>query len=131
VAESVRQQRVAHAILKSLSLIMLREYGGTALGGVCVQEVRVTPDLRNADAWYTLLPGSPRRLTQDKLSEESKHIRYLLAKEIRHIKFMPELHFRFDEKAEDAVRLQELLDTLSRDRVTGDGGEEGGDDGAV
>jgi ribosome-binding factor A len=119
VADSVRQQRVAHAILKSLSLIMIREYGGTVLGGICVQEVRVSPDLRNATAWYTLLPGSPRKFTQDKLAEELKHIRYLLAKEIRHIKFMPELEFRFDGKAEETIRLQELLDNLSREREGG------------
>jgi len=123
VAESVRQQRVAHAIQKSLSMIMIREYGGTVLGGLCVQEVQVTPDLRNATAWYTLLPGSPRKFTQDKLVEELKHIRYLLSKEIRHIKFMPDLHFRFDEKAEDAIRLQSLLDTLSRERGEGSGEE--------
>jgi len=122
VAESVRQQRVAHAIQKSLSMIMIREYGGTVLGGLCVQEVQVSPDLRNATAWYTLLPGSPRKFTQDKLAEELKHIRYLLSKEIRHIKFMPELQFRFDDKIEDAIRLQALLDTLSRER--GEGGNE-------
>lgn len=124
MAGSVRQQRVAQAIFKSLSVIMIREYGGSPLGNMVIQEVRVSPDLRNAMVRYALMPGTPRRITQDRLDEEMKHIRYLLAREIRHIKFMPELDFRFNDRAEEESRLQELLDGLSRER------EERGDDGA-
>lgn len=116
MAGSVRQQRVAQAIFKNLSVILIREYGGTPLGGLVIQEVRVSPDLRNATVHYALMPGTPRRLAQDRLDEEMKRIRYLLAREIRHIKFMPELDFRFNERAEEENRLQELLDGLSRER---------------
>jgi len=116
---TVRRERVAQAIRKNLSLILLREYGDTPLAGLVIQEVSASPDLREATVRYSLMPGVPRKFTQDKLAEEEKRIRYLLAKEMRHLKFAPDLHFRFDETAESVVRLQELLDTLSRERGEG------------
>ncbi len=114
-----RRERVAQAIRKSLSLIFLREYAETPLAGILIQDVSASPDLREATVRYTLMPGTPRKFAQDRLAEEERHIRHLLAKEMRHLKFAPLLRFRFDEKAESVVRLQELLDTLSRERAEG------------
>ncbi len=115
-----RRERVAQAIRKNLSVIFLREYAETPLAGLIIQEVSASPDLREATVRYTLMPGVPRKFAQDRLAEEERHIRRLLAKEMRHLKFAPLLHFRFDETAESVVRLQELLDTLSRERAGGD-----------
>ncbi len=119
MARSVRCERVAQAIRRTLSLILLREYAETPLAALLIHEVSVTADLREATVRYTLMPGAPRKFTQDRLAEEERHIRHLLAGEMRHLKFVPLLHFRFDEQAESVVRLQELLDTLSRERAGG------------
>ena len=115
-----RRERVAQAIRKNLSLIFLREYAETPLAGIIIQDVSASPDLREATVRYTLREGTPRRLAQERLAEEGKRIRHLLVKEMRHLRFAPLLHFRLDEKAESVVRLQELLDTLSREREEGD-----------
>lgn len=98
-------------------MILLREYRDTPLASLIIQDVSASPDLREATVYYVIMRGAPRKFTQDKLAEEEHRIRRLLAAEMRHLKFVPHLHFRFDETAESVVRLEELLDTLSRERA--------------
>ncbi len=116
MAESVRQQKVCQAILRSLSTILLAEYGGSPIASAVVNRVKVTPDLRTATVYYTIMGKESREKLKSAFEEETKRIRFRLAKAISHIKFMPEIKFVYDDHAEEALRIEKLLDTISQER---------------
>jgi ribosome-binding factor A len=79
------------------------------VGFVTVIGVRVTPDLRKARVFYTVLgEDRDRDATRAALRSARSHLRAALGREVR-IKFVPELEFREDESAERSQRVDELL----------------------
>lgn len=115
MADSVRQKKISQAIFKSVSTIIIREYGGGDLGNVSVSDVRITPDLKTAIIYYTIFLDKSKRKIGVLLEKNAKHIRYLVAKDINHIKFIPELKFVFDEKEKEAIKIEKLIDDLKRE----------------
>jgi ribosome-binding factor A len=85
------------------------------VGFVTVTGVRVTPDLRKARVFYTVLGDeSARRGTRAALRSARSHLRASLGKEVR-IKFVPELEFEEDVDLDRVRRVDELIDRLSRE----------------
>jgi ribosome-binding factor A len=85
------------------------------VGFVTVIGVRVTPDLRKARVFYTVLGDeSARRGTRAALRSARSHLRASLGKEVR-IKFVPELEFEEDVDLDRVRRVDELIDRLSRE----------------
>ncbi len=79
------------------------------LGFVTVTGVKVTPDLRKAWVYYTVL-GEERdhRATAAALRSARSHLRTVLGHQIR-MKFTPELEFEEDAGAAGGERVDELL----------------------
>jgi ribosome-binding factor A len=85
------------------------------VGFVTVTGVRVTPDLRKARVFYTVLGDeSARRGTRAALRSARSHLRASLGKEVR-IKFVPELEFEEDVDLDRVRRVDELIDRISRE----------------
>src|SRR6266536_3860334 len=105
---SERLERVS----EELRAVLAEEIGrlkDPRVGFVTVTGVRVTPDLRKARVFYTVLGDeSARRGTRAALRSARSHLRASLGKEVR-IKFVPELEFREDETAQQGQRVEELL----------------------
>jgi ribosome-binding factor A len=79
------------------------------VGFVTVTGVRVTPDLRKARVFYTVLgEDRDRNATRAALLSARSHLRAILGREVR-IKFVPELEFREDEGARRGQRVEQLL----------------------
>jgi ribosome-binding factor A len=79
------------------------------VGFVTVTGVRVTPDLRKAHVFYTVLgEEEEQRATAAGLRSASGHLRQVLGHEVR-LKFLPELEFHEDEGPARAERVEELL----------------------
>jgi len=116
MADSVRQRRVREAIFRTLSNIIMHEYGATNLASVLISKVTVTPDLRVATVYYTLFGDTEREPVVEAFDRENKTIRYLLSKQISHLKHMPELRFRYDEHQEESIRLEKIFDQIKRDK---------------
>jgi ribosome-binding factor A len=79
------------------------------VGFVTVTGVRVTPDLRKAHVFYTVLgEEGDHRATAAGLRSASGHLRQVLGHQVR-LKFLPELEFHEDQGPARAERVEELL----------------------
>jgi ribosome-binding factor A len=79
------------------------------LGFVTVTGVRVTPDLRKARIFYTVLGEEKQhRGTRAALRSASSHLRMVLGREIR-LKVTPELEFTEDDAGERGQRIEQIL----------------------
>jgi ribosome-binding factor A len=79
------------------------------VGFVTVTGVHVTPDLRRAMVYYTVLgEESERKATAAGLRSAAGHLRQVLGHEVR-LKFLPELLFEQDDTPQRAERVDELL----------------------
>ncbi|HEY7280179.1 MAG TPA: 30S ribosome-binding factor RbfA [Actinomycetota bacterium] len=88
------------------------------LGFVTVTGVKVTPDLRKAWVYYTVL-GEDRdhRATAAALRSARSHLRAALGHQIR-MKFTPELEFEEDADAATGERVEELLRQIHAEHRT-------------
>ncbi|MPY96102.1 MAG: 30S ribosome-binding factor RbfA [Acidimicrobiia bacterium] len=120
---------------------LAREVLGEAISGLkdprigfaTVTSVRVSPDLRRARAWVSILGGDDEReATMDALRHATPHLRSVLGREVR-LRHTPQLEFLEDESAARGARIDEVL--RGDARATADGTDAGppgagGEDGA-
>jgi ribosome-binding factor A len=79
------------------------------VGFVTVTGVSVSPDLRRARVFYTVLGDDrARRATAAALRSARSHLRSVVGHQVR-LKFTPELEFREDEGARTGERIEEIL----------------------
>lgn len=85
------------------------------VGFVTVTGVEVTPDLRRAVVYYTVL-GEEReqKATAAGLRSAGAHLRQVIGGQVR-LKVLPALEFRRDEGMERARRVEELLEEVERE----------------
>lgn len=115
-----RAERVREAIKEVLAseVERLKDPG---IGFVTITEVTITPDLRNAKAFYTVYGSDVERAsTRDGLKRATKHLRSAVARQVR-LRFAPTLEFVEDPLAESASRIDTILAGLHRDEERDDG----------
>jgi ribosome-binding factor A len=89
------------------------------VGFVTVTGVHVTPDLRRAVVYYTVLgEEGERNATAAGLRSASGHLRQVIGHQVR-LKFLPELVFEEDDTMERAERVDELLRRIREDDEPG------------
>lgn len=89
------------------------------VGFVTVTGVDVSPDLRRAVVFYTVLgEETDRKATQAGLRSARGHLRQVLGSQVR-LKFLPELQFEEDHTQERADRVEELLRRIKEDDASG------------
>jgi ribosome-binding factor A len=101
------------------------------VGFVTVTRVEVSPDLRRATIFYTVL-GKDRdhRATRAGLQSARSHLRGVLGQQVR-LKFTPELEFEEDVGLAQVERVTELLRQIgaqsapAKAKASGDEDEEG------
>jgi len=119
-AERVRPERVAEAFKEILAAEIPR-LKDPRVGFVTVTGVDVTPDLRRAHVYYTVLGEEPdHRATRAALRSARGHLRRALGGQLR-LKYLPELLFEEDAAAARGERVEEILRTLRAEREDGDG----------
>jgi ribosome-binding factor A len=112
MTQSQRQLRVGELVRHALSAILMR--GGTYdpdidRAPITVPEVRMSPDLKIATVFVMPLGGANRDVVVKALARQAKPLRAQLAREIRQMKFMPELRFRLDTRFDDDDRMREAM----------------------
>lgn len=116
---SQRMLRVGELVRHALAALFARgEIEDDALRGavVTVPEVRMTPDLKIANAYVMPLGGTHADEIVAALNRHRKFIRGRIAPQID-LKFAPEIRFFVDETFEEAGRIDALLrsDRVKRD----------------
>jgi ribosome-binding factor A len=108
VAEKVRPERVAEEFREVLAEEIPR-LKDPRIGFVTVTRVDVSPDLRRATVFYTVLgENRDHRATRAGLQSARTHLRAELGHQVR-LKFTPELDFEEDVGLAQVERVTELL----------------------
>jgi ribosome-binding factor A len=107
-----RLDRVTEAIRKEASLIIHDQLKDPRLGFVTITRVWMTPDLRYAKIFFSVLgKDEDYKKTQAALDSASGFIRKLIAERIN-LRIAPEIGFEEDRSVEYSVRIQEILDEI-------------------
>ena len=112
---SRRTHRVGDLVRSALSEILLREVSDPRVRLVSITEVDVSPDLRHARVWTSVLGSDEEReAAMEALQRASGFIRRQLGKKLT-TRATPELVFELDTGAEHSQRISELLEEIQSD----------------
>lgn len=107
---SVRHERVQEQIKQVASRIILYELKDPRLGFVTVTRVDLSPDLRFAKIFYSVLgDDTDIKLTQRAIRHAKGHIQREIARNVR-LRFAPEISFEFDESPRKSIELAHIID---------------------
>jgi ribosome-binding factor A len=112
---TLRTEKVASLIREELGTYLSQRYQSSEFGLVTVTEVHVTPDLRIAKVYVSILGDEARKKsTLKQLELDKKQIRTFLGSHVR-IKFTPEVHFHLDESMDRIDRINRILGQIRSD----------------
>jgi ribosome-binding factor A len=110
-----RMRRVDEAMREVLSDAITSELKDPRVGFVTVTAVDTTPDLRQARVFVSVLgTDSERRRSLDGLRSAHGFLQRRVAEEL-HLKHTPTLDFAYDDTADRAQRIDELIDREAGD----------------
>jgi ribosome-binding factor A len=110
---SQRQLRVGELIRHALAEMLTRgEVHDPVIENhlITVPQVQMTADLRLATIYVIPLGGRDTEEVLTALERNKRHLRGELAKRVN-LKFAPDIRFRFDERFDEAERIEKLLRT--------------------
>jgi len=113
-----RSQRVGDLVREEVADIIMYRLKDPRIGFVTVTGVDMSPDMKNARVYVSVLKEEDRELTLDILNSSKSFIRSLLSKRLR-MKFIPTVEFRFDTSIEYGYKIDKLLKEIKdRDEDT-------------
>lgn len=106
-----RLDRVNEAIKRELGSLVRREFTFAAKL-VTVQEVDITPDLKNAHVYVGVI-GTPeeQHAAMSQLHEARPRLQRELSRRVI-MKFTPHLHFKLDQTGERGDRILQIIEEL-------------------
>lgn len=108
-----RIDRIEEQFRIELSEIIEREIQDPRIGLTTVTGVKVSPDLRHARVFVTVLgDAAQRKKALEGLRSAANYARHSLMKRLHHLRRIPELAFDYDEAVEKGIRIEELLDQI-------------------
>lgn len=112
VMEHKRADRIADLILKELAEVLLRRVKDPRLADITLTNVEVSPDLRHAKVYYSLL-GEDEKRNQAAMGLESARgfVKRELGKRLQ-LRRIPDISFYFDLSLEHGSHIDRLLAEL-------------------
>jgi ribosome-binding factor A len=115
---SRRQRQVAELLHEEVSQLIQHDSRDPRLGFVTVTGVDVTPDLRLARVYVTVLGDeADARETLTGLASAAGYFRHRL-KQLISLRYIPELSFKLDTSLEHGMRIDKLLDSIQDEGAT-------------
>jgi ribosome-binding factor A len=115
---TLRTDRVASLIRHELGMLFTTKYRDPGFGLITVTDVQVTPDLRIAKVYVSVLGGEKvRAAAMKQLELDKKALRLHIASHLR-LKYTPELQIYQDTTLDRVERIDEII----RQIHSGDGG---------
>lgn len=104
-------QKLARQVLGEL----IHDLKDPRIGFATITVVRITPDLRHARVWVSVMGSEEeQKTTMEGLESAKPYLRRELGREMR-LRYLPELIFELDQQVQEAVRVEELLHKLHED----------------
>ena len=112
---SRRTERIAALIQSVLGELLQRKLKDPRLGFVTVTGVDLTPDLKLARVFYTVLEKEKEKeSTQRALEHSAGFLQHEIAEELK-LRFTPKLSFHFDVAFEEGMRIEKILGELHQE----------------
>ena len=113
--EFSRTQRVRELIQRELAYLIQREMGDSHLGLITISEVEISPDLKEARVYITILgSNTSTEKTVQSLNDAAGLLRHHLAQRLT-LRTTPRLQFVYDSSLETGNRLLALIDSIKSD----------------
>jgi ribosome-binding factor A len=109
-----RLERVNQLMREEISRLVQRELKDPRLGWVTITEVAVTPDLRQAKVFVSVLGSEDKWVASFKALESARGFIWGALRRNLDLRVTPELDFRPDRSMEHAARMQALLAGLTK-----------------
>jgi len=124
---SRRTSRVEEASREVLAEVLAREVKDPRVGFVTITGVKVSPDLRHARVFVSVL-GEDEEVARSMAGLESArgYMRSELGKHLR-LKYLPEIEFVLEHGTEEALRLANLIREVASEMEEGGDGDDLGD----
>ncbi len=112
---SVRTDRVASVVKQEIGTILQKNFTVAESGLITVTEVRMSPDLKNAKVYVSILGDSAAKQKGVAFLEEQKSfIRGELGHHVR-LKFTPSIAFYLDESLDRAMNIENILNRIHKE----------------
>jgi ribosome-binding factor A len=116
-----RRERVEELIVREISEIVRREVKDPRIGFVTVTEAEVSPDLRHARVFVSVLGTEEEQAASLKgLNSAARFIRSEFGKRVS-MRVLPEFTFKIDTAIAHGARIHELLEQVKREEATQNG----------
>lgn len=110
-----RLNRINEELKKEISQIISFELKNPdATGLISVTKVKITPDLKYAKIYISLLNAKDDEKTMEALAQSSGFIRSVIAKRIN-LRITPELVFEKDDSMEYGMKIDSILKDLKKE----------------
>lgn len=118
---SLRTERVASLIKEEVGMMFSREYRDPAYGLMTVTEVHMTPDLRIARIYVSIM-ASPeiKERTLLMLEHRKPEIRSFIGSRLR-LKFTPSVQFYIDETLDRVEKIERIIKQIHKHDTPNDG----------
>lgn len=111
---SYRIDKVEQLIKEEVSSIFLHKMQEPELGFITITNVKVSPDLKNAKIYLSVLEKEKRTLVLDRIDHKTKFIRAELAHRIS-LKFVPEIKFFIDDTLDFVEKIEGLISRIHKE----------------
>jgi len=118
MSNTVRRERVAELIREEVAKLIMKGVKDVRLGFVSVMSVRMSPDLRYADVYVSLLGDEKtQKASLVALRNAAGWMRHQIAPYLR-LRYVPELRFFADDTLEQVDRLQAVFEQIHAEQQT-------------
>ncbi|MBU1864692.1 MAG: 30S ribosome-binding factor RbfA [Candidatus Omnitrophica bacterium] len=112
MAQKRRVARVAEVIRMELAGLILNELKDPRVGFVTVMGVEVTPDLREAKVFISVMgTEKEKKSTLIALNNARGFLQHMISEAIR-LKSTPLLHFKLDDSIDQSIKIDGILKTI-------------------
>jgi ribosome-binding factor A len=117
---SIRTDKVAGEVQQSLARLFQTDFQDLSDGLITVTKVRMAADLKSGRVYVSLLGGTqvPEKVLKA-IQAETPRLRAALARLVR-MKFVPDLHFYYDDTQEEVARVEEIFRKINQERAASD-----------
>ena len=104
-----RLQKIAELIKEEVSLIFLYKLQDPELGLLTITSVKITPDLKNAKIYISILEHDGRDRKIEKLNSIKGFIKGQLSKKMNHLRQMPDIDFYLDDTLDYVEKMENIF----------------------
>lgn len=111
-----RPQRLASLLLKEISQIVREEVHMPPTGLITFTTADVSPDLRNAKIYYSVMGSDAEKKETDiAIHEKAKEIQWLLNDRLS-LRYAVLLTFIRETSIDDSIKIQEILNKIEKEK---------------